>query len=193
MASNKQDRAAFVGLLLDINPMIVFANREPYFRIATRPYNFLDSFVQDEYAHKTNSRDYDNRYTLQQVFLNAGMQFEQAWTKRTWPMLLDAVRASMISTYDIGFGPVVHGQPRRPYPNTFELFGFDFALDSEYRPWLLEVNKSPAMLGDCEVPELLKWAEDASEAMLQMSMEYYEGKFVIPSPEELRLWMRRKV
>merc|ERR1712224_903947 len=101
-----------------------------------------------------------------------GPHFKQIWTKRIWPMCLDGARASIISTADLAFGPMVHGRPRRPHPNTFELFGFDFALDSEYRPWLLEVNKSPSMLDDCKKPELLSWVDNATEAMLKMTMAY---------------------
>jgi len=29
--------------------------------------------------------------------------------------------------------------------NSFELFGYDFMVDNELRPWLIEVNSSPAM------------------------------------------------
>jgi hypothetical protein len=35
----------------------------------------------------------------------------------------------------------------------FEVFGFDVLIDAELRPWLLEVNGSPAM--DCDTP--LDW------------------------------------
>lgn len=29
-------------------------------------------------------------------------------------------------------------------PNTFEIYGFDLIVDSELRPWVIEVNLSPA-------------------------------------------------
>lgn len=29
--------------------------------------------------------------------------------------------------------------------NTFEIFGFDFMIDNNFNPWIIEINSSPAM------------------------------------------------
>jgi len=186
-ATNKIDLRLWV-FILDLNPLVVFVHPEAYFRIATSAYTFFSGDAPDPYAHKTNWRDRENRVTLKDVFERGGEFAEQMWYSRTWPLILDAVRASILSTADLSLGPSVHGKPRKPCPPTFELFGFDFALDDEWKPWLLEVNRSPAMLDDTTIPALLEFADTATESMLTMAFAYYEdGSLAVPSVEELQL------
>lgn len=40
--------------------------------------------------------------------------------------------------------------------NCFELFGFDILIDEKLKPWLLEVNFSPALGNDCTQDEIVK-------------------------------------
>eukprot|EP01046_Picozoa_sp_COSAG06_P047547 COSAG06_NODE_6938_length_2706_cov_4.680092_1_plen_838_part_01 len=39
---------------------------------------------------------------------------------------------------------VAQGQPKQR-ENSFEVFGFDFFIDEQYKPWLIEINSSPAV------------------------------------------------
>ncbi|XP_020278073.1 probable tubulin polyglutamylase TTLL2 isoform X2 [Pseudomyrmex gracilis] len=40
--------------------------------------------------------------------------------------------------------------------NCFEFFGFDVLIDENLKPWLLEVNLSPALSNDCEIDSEVK-------------------------------------
>lgn len=38
----------------------------------------------------------------------------------------------------------------------FELYGFDVMIDSNFKPWLIEVNGSPSMTSNTSIDERLK-------------------------------------
>ena len=38
----------------------------------------------------------------------------------------------------------------------FELYGFDVMIDSNFKPWLIEVNGSPSMTSNTSIDEKLK-------------------------------------
>jgi hypothetical protein len=40
--------------------------------------------------------------------------------------------------------------------NCFEVFGFDILLDSELKPWLMEVNLSPSLSCDSPLDHIIK-------------------------------------
>merc|ERR1711959_58703 len=56
-----------------------------------------------------------------------------------------------------------------PAKGQFELFGLDFVLDEQLKPWLIEVNTNPAMWTNCSVttelmPKLVASTLDAAIA-----------------------------
>jgi len=104
--------------------------------------------------------------------------------------LLDGVRASLLAVRDRVVGVHMELERKRkpdapPLPEAFELFGFDFALDDAWKPWLLEANTTPDMLRQCSNAEIKGWSEHATESMIKMALAYRSKRLQIPKPSEL--------
>ena len=58
-------------------------------------------------------------------------------------MFRDSIKASMRNSVMKSLISVQDMVENRQ--NSFELFGYDFMIDNDYRPWLIEINSSPSM------------------------------------------------
>jgi Tubulin-tyrosine ligase family len=65
-----------------------------------------------------------------------------------WSRIYDVIMKSIISGEHYVLSALKKLQLHRS--NCFEVFGYDILIDSELKPWLLEVNLSPSLA--CESP-----------------------------------------
>jgi tubulin polyglutamylase TTLL2 len=118
----------------------------------TNQFSHLTNSSINKYAHgagQEGARVHDNKWTLEQLkhhFRSSGFEFETVWMKIEKIIILTCI-------------PLCQMCPN--YDNCFELMGFDIMVDSQLKPWLLEVNSSPAMSMDGPAdqsvkPDLLK-------------------------------------
>ncbi|CAG9313595.1 TTLL8_1 [Blepharisma stoltei] len=121
----------------------IFFYKQCYLRFSAKEYDLSE--INDLYIHLTNNSiaKYSPLFSQNESMWHID-QFRQwlieknnddIWDKSILPKVKNIVLNTIKSAKE-------KISAKR---NTFELLGFDFMIDSDFKPWLIEVNTSPAM------------------------------------------------
>ncbi|KAM9354939.1 putative tubulin polyglutamylase TTLL2 [Pholidichthys leucotaenia] len=134
------------------NPLVIYIHQEGLVRFATEKYSL--SSLNNLYAHLTNTsiNKFGPFYRTVKGRIGQGCK----WTMSKFRHFL---RSQSINEHllwqrinNIVTLTLLAIAPSVPScPNCVELFGFDILIDIKLKPWLLEVNYSPALTLDCPV------------------------------------------
>ncbi len=132
------------------SPLVIYMHQEGLVRFATEKYTLAS--LESLYSHLTNTsiNKFGMCYATDKERVGRGCKwtmsrFRSFLHKQDVNELLLWHRISNIVTLTL-----LTAVPCVPSsPNCLELLGFDILIDASYKPWLLEVNYSPALSLDC--------------------------------------------
>lgn len=131
------------------NPLSLFVYKDSYLRFSSSEFSLMDlRSDRSKFVHLCNqSVQKDSDESQRQKGWNESLMWtsdqlrkhlmseghESAWDEVIYPGMKECILASCLSC--------------QPFPsdrrNSFELFGADFMLGEDLKPWLIEINKSP--------------------------------------------------
>lgn len=154
-------------LISSYEPLRIYMYEEGLVRFACEPYNLNSK--KNKYSHLTNyslnkhnekfiqNDDYHNDDVGHKWSLSAlcrhlekdGVNIEVMWT-RIYDLIIKTIIASEAAVVQACRKNNLH------HNSCFDLFGFDVILDSDLKPWLLEVNLSPSLSTDSPLDHHIK-------------------------------------
>uniref|UniRef100_A0A8D3BQZ3 Tubulin--tyrosine ligase-like protein 5 n=1 Tax=Scophthalmus maximus TaxID=52904 RepID=A0A8D3BQZ3_SCOMX len=154
-------------LVTSYDPLIVYVYEEGLARFATVKYDRTSKSIKNTFMHLTNYsvnkkssdyvscddpevEDYGNKWSMSAVlrYLRQEGKDTTLLMRQVEDLIVKAVLSAELHIATACKTFVPHKT------NCFELYGFDVLIDSNLKPWLLEVNLSPSLA--CDAPLDLK-------------------------------------
>ncbi|XP_032511622.2 probable tubulin polyglutamylase TTLL2 [Danaus plexippus] len=139
-------------------PLTAYMYAEGLARFGTDKYTLSD--IHNPYRHLTNSslNKTGPRYAECKDRIGSGCKWTLKQVRRAlvgrWGAVEWLVWQKIRALVTLTLLAQAAGTP--PARNCFEFYGFDVLLDDCLKPWLIEVNLSPALAADCEADVTVK-------------------------------------
>lgn len=141
-------------IVSNVQPLTIWMYRENYLRFSSQIFtldNFHESLhltnhaVQCKYTNveqRDKALPNDNMWDCQtfQTYLKQ-IGAKEKWSEVILPGIREGIVCAMLASQDV--------MDRRQ--NTFEVYGADFMISDDFKPWLIEINCSPDLSSSTSV------------------------------------------
>ena len=169
----KYDLRIYV-LVTSFDPLRIYMYKEGLVRFATQNYSRDVKSLKKRFIHLTN---YSVNKKAQNYIANKGQKEQSEQFSYKWPLsLLKTTYETMGISYgevfsrikDVVIKTLISVEPeivcktlsltKNRSNSCFELYGFDILIDSNLKPWLLEVNVAPSLSSGSALDKQIKTA-----------------------------------
>jgi len=165
----KYDLRVYV-LVTSYNPLIIYIYNDGLARFATEKYTLDEEQFENRFVHLTNySINKKNEVFIQNKTKTSTNLRASKWSLKTLEKVFEdhnkdfqtikkRMRDLIIKTIISVEGPIMESyESSTNHANVcFELYGFDILIDSNLKPWILEVNISPSLSSSSPFDKTLK-------------------------------------
>ena len=154
------------------NPLTVWFYERCYLRFGVEDYEVGN--LQNKFVHLTNNSVVKNSEQFYTTEIEGSMWHSEefaellrekegrdVWEETIKPKMKQIVKWSLECVQDL-----VHHRD-----NSYELYGYDFMIDENYNPWLIEVNSSPALDYSTSVTKTL--VKEVLEDTVKVMVDYH--------------------
>lgn len=132
-------------MVTDWNPLTIWFYGECYIRLSTSEYDLSD--LSNKFSHLTNNsiNKHAKNFEKESSFLGQdefaeylktlpNLTFKDPFAEKIQPKMKEIVKYTLMCVQDMV-------ENRK---NSSEIYGYDFCIDDQLNPWLIEINASPA-------------------------------------------------
>jgi len=135
------------ALTLSFSPLIVYIFRGGFCRFSSQPFS-MTNFERDIHltniAVQTHSESYNPRHGCKWDTHSLRTYFSHRYGHEPTNRLFTAIQGIILNSLLSVLSSVI------PDKHSYELYGYDILIDSDMRPWLIEINASPSLDANTE-------------------------------------------
>ncbi len=158
-------------LVTSFDPLRIYVYKEGLARFATQEYAQQKGTKGNKFVHLTNYsiNKKSANYVQSENLENDDFGFKWSLTAFCkhleeinidmdlfWSRIFDVIVKSFLSVENMLY--IATHKTCTHKSNCFELYGFDILIDSDFKPWLIEVNLSPSLATDSVLDMQIKSA-----------------------------------